>query len=293
MSNSAKLKESTVQKIYTDIFKNIYRLNIDVFLCGGASNKKYTSTRDKVKPLLLKQKHINVLYPEDLFMELLQKKSYDLLSLEKFLADNCDYICIVCESPGSFVELGAFVNNQDTFEKVIALVQTKYKTSKSFIMMGPIRHIQSSKKNNVIFYGADVESSMYNLLEIINKQVSPYLPAPKIKDIDLISGQYYLIILILFFYRNVEIKSLISEIKNIYNTYFQHKDKFDIIYTAAIKRLYKEGIIEKGITGDVQTYHLSDKGYMVSRQIVSSTRISNRTRVFDSIRLSILKSQYY
>ncbi len=69
-------------------------------------------------------------------------KGHDLLSLERVLANNCDYICIVCESLGSFVELGAFTNNFDTFDKVIALVQTKYKNQNSFLILEPIKYIQ-------------------------------------------------------------------------------------------------------------------------------------------------------
>lgn len=47
-------------------------------------------------------------------MPMLNRKKYDLLTLEKFLASNSDIILIVCESPGSFTELGAFVNNSET-----------------------------------------------------------------------------------------------------------------------------------------------------------------------------------
>ena len=64
-------------------------------------------------------------------MEILNKdKESDLLSLEKFLADNCDIICIICESAGSLVELGAFTNNDATVGKVIAVIEEKRKKIK-------------------------------------------------------------------------------------------------------------------------------------------------------------------
>lgn len=47
-------------------------------------------------------------------MELLSRKKYDLFTLENFLAENSDLIMIVCESPGSFTELGAFTSNEKT-----------------------------------------------------------------------------------------------------------------------------------------------------------------------------------
>lgn len=42
-------------------------------------------------------------------MDILNKdKKMDLLSLENFVAENSDIICVMPESPGSLVELGAF-----------------------------------------------------------------------------------------------------------------------------------------------------------------------------------------
>ncbi len=65
-------------------------------------------------------------------MEFLNRKKYDLLALESFLADNSDLILIVCESPGSFAELGAFVNNESTLNKVVVLIQKKYKKAAQY-----------------------------------------------------------------------------------------------------------------------------------------------------------------
>jgi hypothetical protein len=291
MDELQNLNDSITQKIYETIFRNVYRRNIDVFLCGGASHKKFISTRDKLKPLLQKNKYVTVLYPEDLFMELLHKKNYDLLSLEKFLADNCDLIGIVCESPGSFVELGAFVNHPDTFEKVVSLVPTKHKNDKSFIMMGPIRHIQLSNRNRVIFYSTDLNKPVDDLSALIKQELFRHWTVPKIKDIDLITGQYYFILFVLYFYKQVIIKDLIRTIKAIY-TYQGFDNKlFEIVYSAAIRRLYKDGCIEK-ITRKEQVYCLSEKGSIMAQTLINDTRIQNRTRIFDGIRLQIIKEQY-
>ena len=61
-----------------------------------------------------------------MFMELLSRKKYDLFTLENFLAENSDLIMIVCESPGSFTELGAFTSNEKTLRKLVVLIQKKY-----------------------------------------------------------------------------------------------------------------------------------------------------------------------
>lgn len=140
------MDNAIVNRIYKDIFLHIEHGNIDLFLCGGASDKKHISNRDQLRRRLESNSKISIFYPEDMFMELLSRKKYDLLTLEGFLADNSDLILIVCESPGSFAELGAFVNNERTLNKVVVLIQTKYKNAKSFIMQGPVRYVQSRVK---------------------------------------------------------------------------------------------------------------------------------------------------
>ena len=88
-----------VNEIYNEIFCNIQHGNIDLFLCGAASTKEKTSYRDIIRGKLEDNANLSILYPEDMFMEMLNRKKYDLLTLEKFLASNSDIILIVCESP--------------------------------------------------------------------------------------------------------------------------------------------------------------------------------------------------
>ena len=135
-----------MNEIYNKIFCNIQHGNIDLFLCGAESTKEKTSYRDIIRSKLEDNANLSILYPEDMFMEMLNRKKYDLLTLERFLASNSDVILIVCESPGSFTELGAFVNNSETLEKVVVLLQTKYKNSKSFIRQGPVEYVRMKNK---------------------------------------------------------------------------------------------------------------------------------------------------
>ena len=117
-------KFDIVDEIYNNIFCNIRHRNIDLFLCGAASTKEKKSNRDIIRSRLENNDNLSILYPEDMFMEMLNRKKYDLLTLEKFLASNSDIILIVCESPGSFTELGAFVNNRvSSIKRSIWLIQ--------------------------------------------------------------------------------------------------------------------------------------------------------------------------
>ena len=285
-----------VNEIYNEVFCNIQHGNIDLFLCGAASTKEKISYRDIIRSKLEDNSNLSILYPEDMFMEMLNRKKYDLLTLEKFLANNSDIILIVCESPGSFTELGAFVNNSDTLEKVVILLQTKYKNTKSFIRLGPVEHVRMKNKNSIIYFNHNIDEAIDKIKKYLKNRFR-YLgykrKESKIKDLNLISGQYYFIILLLYFYQELSVKMLVDNLKKLYKMKY-NIEEFDIIYSSAIKRLFKEGLIKKEESaGKVIQYKLTDKGYGFANLLLSYVSLENRTRTIDKIRLKIIYSQYY
>lgn len=285
-----------VCEIYDKIFCNIQHRNIDLFLCGAASTKKKTSYRDIIRSKLENNSNLSILYPEDMFMEMLNRKKYDLLTLEKFLANNSDLILIVCESPGSFTELGAFVNNSETLEKVVVLIQTKYKNAKSFIRQGPVEYVRMKNKNNVIYFNNNIDEAVGEIQRYLRNRFWYFGYKRKklrLKDLNLISGQYYFIILLLYFYQELNVKNLVMVIKELYKIKY-NIEEFDIIYSSAIKRLFKEGLIKKEEPIEkVIQYKLTDKGYDFANLLLSYVSLENRTRTIDKIRLKIIYSQYY
>ena len=292
------MKYPIVMQIYEEIFLHIEHSNIDLFLCGGASDRNRISNRDQLRKCLEKNNKISIFYPEDLFMELLSRKRYDLLTLEQFLADNSDLILIVCESPGSFAELGAFVNNERTLDKVVVLIQKKYKNAKSFIMQGPVKHIQSHNKKNVIYFNKDMDDMEQEVNKYLdakywfyrNRKYRKY--APNTKDINLIAGQFYFMILLIFFYKEIEIKTMNEFIKDVYFERGFKSENFEMVYTAALKRLYKEGMLIKVVDTDKSYYRLTQKGYNGTKAILNDVMIEERDKKINGIRLKILMNQY-
>lgn len=285
-----------VNEIYNEVFCNIQHGNNDLFLCGAASTKEKISYRDIIRSKLEDNSNLSILYPEDMFTEMLNRKKYDLLTLEKFLANNSDIILIVCESPGSFTELGAFVNNSDTLEKVVILLQTKYKNTKSFIRLGPVEHVRMKNKNSIIYFNHNIDEAIDKIKKYLKNRFR-YLgykrKESKIKDLNLISGQYYFIILLLYFYQELSVKMLVDNLKKLYKMKY-NIEEFDIIYSSAIKRLFKEGLIKKEEPSEkVIQYKLTDKGYDFASLLLSYVSLENRTRAIDKIRLKIMYSQYY
>ena len=116
---------------------------------------------------------------------------------------------------------------------------------------------------------------------------------PKLQVLNLISGQYYFIILLLYFYQELNVKNLVTVLKNLYRKKYDIEE-FDIIYSSAIKRLFKEGLIKKEDSdGKVIKYNLTDKGYGFANLLLSYVSLENRTRIIDKMRLRIIYSQYY
>lgn len=291
--------DSIVLEIYNQIFLNIHHNTVDMFLCGGASTPKCISNRDILRQQLSDNKMLAILYPEDLFMELLNRKKYDLLTLEKFLAQNSDVICIVCESPGSFVELGAFVNNDNTFDKVVVLMQNKYKNAKSFINQGPVAMVKSQNPENVIYINNNIEDAVKQVNALLRKRFWRFTYRSskyeiRTKDINLISGQFNFIMILLYFYNSIEIKKLVQMLKLLYLERKYDEREFEMIFNSAIRRMYKEGALKKvHLSDNINAYELTDKGYYMVKRILNTTKVSNRTKIIDGIRLKILRSQYY
>ena len=139
------------QKIRDDIYKPAYTFKTTVFLCGADINQK-DKIRFQIAEALKWEFWYDIIYPEDIFDELLySSKTKDLLSLEGLLADSVDALVIIPESPGSFVELGAFANDEKLRKKLICVVDKKYKKDKSFINQGPLKLVKKANPFGLVF----------------------------------------------------------------------------------------------------------------------------------------------
>ncbi|WP_394866489.1 retron St85 family effector protein [Paraclostridium bifermentans] len=288
MENYSTYSDS-IDRLYFDVYKKINREYIDVFLCGGVStNKSYI--RDRVRLELEKHK-IRVLYPEDLFMNIMRtKKSMDLLSLENFLAENSDIICIIPESQGSLVELGAFSNNDKTLDKLFAVINQVYKGEKSFIMAGPIKYIAKNKdKDRIIFYD---EKNLEKLIKTLVSKFRKYIKTSTNGELNLntIVGQYYFIQLILYFTKELSRDRIDEVIRVIYIKEKYDEDTYNMIFSAAMGLLYKNRYIRKNMQDN--KILLTDKGNLYVNQVLYSLNIRNKGKLYDWIRYGIMFSEY-
>ncbi len=169
----AKILESKVIEIVREIEAHFlsssrYANEISIFLCGG-KDKQDEHLRKKIQKrmeAIISKYRYRVYFPEDMFVELiLGHQRYDLLSLENLLADSVNSVVILLQSPGTFTELGAFANHDRLKDKLIVVTDPKYQNVKSFINLGPIRHLRRDSKSKVLF----CEMSIRNLDNLVTK----------------------------------------------------------------------------------------------------------------------------
>ena len=282
--------ENLCKYIYQNVFCSIKKSTITVFLCGACSTKDKRSYRDTIRNSLCNENRLSILYPEDLFIELLQKKKYDLLTLERFLANDSDFIVIVCESSGSFTELGAFVNNDSTFGKVVVLLQSKYKNAKSFVRLGPVEYVKTKKNENVIFYNTDVQKSVETLRKVLLER--SLVRSNRFKDLNTITGQYNFIQILLYFYDSLSYGVLNEWLGDIYNSLDFPKSDFELFNKAAIRRLFHEGLICKEHSEN-SAYKLTSKGYESAKNLLMYADLKNKARIYNRIRMSIMFQRAY
>ena len=301
---ATRIELRILREIY-EVFKNSMLQNIDIFLCGGASKAGKKSDRDLLRNELERYRDITINYPEDLFAELMtkHKNKYNLLELENLLADNSDYIIIVCESPGSFAELGAFVNNERTSDKLIVLIRSKYKNDKSFIMQGPISYLSKKNKENVIYYNTDVSEMEKRVINAIKLSIktrkkkkaeenNTNVALLTDKGINTILGQSRYILLLLYFYEALGFAELNESVRKINLEDGVKDSSLFVFFMSALGRLFKEGLIEKCEVREEAKYTLTSRGVEVVKRMIKQASSKGQGKIINGIRLDIMRVQY-
>lgn len=147
--------EEIAKLINEDVFAKLRERSLTVFLVG-ASQESSTSIRESIRKELIGRRYgnwLDVYYPEELFEELIRSRAhFDLLSLENLLAKNVHAVVIILESPGAIAELGSFANHKKLRDRLIVVIDKKYRKANSFIILGPVRYLKKNTKSIVIFH---------------------------------------------------------------------------------------------------------------------------------------------
>lgn len=281
-----RLKDIELKKvaemIRDHVFVPTYSNKNSIFLCGASVSDK-TTGRHKMAEILKDYNRYELLYPEDLFDDLMAGQGqHSLLILEKILADSVDAIILFPESPGSFAELGAFASNEHLANKLICLGQKKYEKKKSFINYGPVRNIKDSKTGkifNIVYSELDSPDFKKKIYRKINTAISNIKKTSPInKDIanileteNFVLPCIYLIDLISTFelYKLVELAT------------GQNKKIAIMASKSSLSKLIKKHHISR-----------TTDGYSVTKQGIERIRSTISTARLDAIRIEIINSQH-
>ena len=287
ISKTNCIKLST--KIRDDIYEPAYNFKTTIFLCGADISHK-DKMRYKIAEALknnwLYRFYFDIVYPEDIFDELLYgSNTTDLLSLEGLLADSVDAIVMIPESPGSFAELGAFANDEKLRQKLICIIDKKYKKNKSFINKGPIKLVKKANKNGLLYIDPkNIENETDKLVTALKKVKK--VSSKKSDKISLLQLDNFLLPSI-FLLEPVSKGILVELVK------FATEDEINAFQTTttALTILTKKRQIESTTNG----YKLTGLGvdnFLAFRKTKSRIKNQDKTIEIDNLRLEILNLKY-
>lgn len=275
----SKPQLSIIAKIVKEkIFVPRYQNKTTVFLCGGdKDNSQYG--RSKMDSILSQYQRYEILYPEDLFDDLLAGQGkHSLLSLENILADSVDVILLFPESPGSFAELGAFSNNEKLVKKLICISQKKYKSKKSFINYGPYRLIKASKSGKVIhtnYSDLDDKENADKLYKKVNSYVSTIKKThPVIKNETNILEAENFILPCIYLINSIKITDLCHLLESASS---EDKSLCEIATKSALSRLITSRLITR-----------NSSGYRITKMGITHINNLFPHKYLDSARIEIL-----
>lgn len=285
--------QTHLTQIYKDVFCKTYSESYYIFLCGGAGKD---CIRNDVKTQL-ESNGYQILYPEDLFIDIINRdKKSDLLDYENLLAKNADIVCVICESPGSFAELGAFVQSDGIKSRMVAAINYRYRRHKSFIMLGPIRHLKKMNADSVLEYR---ENDVINFCDHLGKAFGKIKKKwPQSHDrlsFDNLSTYITFIPIMLFFFQEIDRRVLHRELKEFLKIEKMYPNNYNDLFNASIKYLIKRRVIVPDIKGTKmqEQFRLTDTGLKETQNILSKSKASYCNILHDKIRFGIMKEQLY
>lgn len=139
-----------------------------LFICGG--DPKYCNRRGEIEHYLSKHaKHLLTFRAEYAWETISNTQpGYNALKLEEWLADLSDAVIIIVESFGTVAELGAFSLSAPLRNKLLPILDRRFKDDESFINTGPVRWVDQDSIYKPTIY-ADFETILTVIPEILSR----------------------------------------------------------------------------------------------------------------------------
>lgn len=167
------LKDKTIKNI-CELLKNKRRINYRknimpykiIFICGKQFELNKITNRDCLKKAIEKKDpKAKCIFAENLYFSQ-DGKSYNLLEFENILNTISFKTIIILESPGTFCELGAFVNKESK-KNLVVINNNNPNFTDSFISKGPLQLV-----HKVIFYDGEMikDPDVIDYINVLEKE---------------------------------------------------------------------------------------------------------------------------
>lgn len=140
-----------------------------IFLCGGETSPLGDAVPRSIRDAFLKindnpaTRNRVLIQAEDINVFYLSRAAYtDFLKFETDLAQITELVILICESPGSLVELGAFSMLPEIAERLFVVMRNKHYAELSFVRLGPILSLQNRYGESTIYVLDDDDINIVN-----------------------------------------------------------------------------------------------------------------------------------
>lgn len=135
---------------------HVYSPRSTIFVCGGKQSASADVPPSSIRDALLRAGTIaritrsKIFIVEEIQRQFLNERVYgDFYEFENDMAQICDLVFLISESPGSFTELGSFTRDDEVAKKLFTVIRQKHFDEESYISVGPIRYLDNNQAGSV------------------------------------------------------------------------------------------------------------------------------------------------
>ena len=164
---------------------HVYSPRATIFVCGGKTADNVELPPNSIRDALLRAGQLPTITKSHLFVvekvteSFLREGVYgDFYQFENDMAQVCDLVLLISESPGSFTELGSFTRDEEVANKLFTIIRNCHFGDGSYIDVGPIKYLEDNQRGSVFV----VSDADYSIDESDYTKVDTGLLADRLRD---------------------------------------------------------------------------------------------------------------
>ena len=287
-----------------------------IFFCGGPYDSGHYPPLQSARDYILRVAFTNYptlsnrFYYEKDMSEWLHGGHYtDLHSFEKHIAELSSVVFLVAESPGSYAELGAFVNSPSILEKMFVVTNTATDDDSSYISLGPLSFLKNLSSDKVRTYPwiskfetgqpptvneNDLQSIVHHIIDdLLNFEEK--ISAEQIFEKDLDGHVSLFIIDFIRLYRACKFREIVTAISNLFGPFRQADIRRHLFLLEKLELIQRKQHGGTYYVAKSSTNHIAysfHKG--TGREIADRARLTMKVRLWfkenDPLRFAVIRT---